>query len=303
MSKGLESIRAICRSRQITLTTVAAADREYCDRLQTSLVRGSHELLYWGAGPKLYRGDIVALYTPKSDFLPKSEHSCVRRLYFVAADSTPGSIWNQHVFLHRRVNLDRPLTFKSLTTNVRLGFRSIVNAGTFRKPMSEDAAVRFLAAVGKRRTDGLALVGKLAREAKASPEICISYSGHDWTQAQRLKLWLDASGTTAFFVSPVGNVLPVEEKPLADFLSKTFSSASIVICLVPPQEALSKWIRLELDAALANARRVIFVRTDPRRPWPAMRGGRSVRHFTLRPTQEKELAALVKEELSAHRRS
>jgi hypothetical protein len=165
--------------------------------------------------------------------------------------------------------------------------------------MTEDVAVRFLAEVAERCNGGMARIEQMARDAKASPKLCISYSGHDWTQAHRVKLWLDAAGMIPFFVSSVGDVLSVEERPLTKLLNDTFSDASIVVCLVPPKARLSKWIRLEVDAALTYAKRVIFVRTDPRRPWPAMPSGRNARRFTLRPTQEGQLVALVKKELSA----
>jgi hypothetical protein len=130
--------------------------------------------------------------------------------------------------------------------------------------MTEDVAVRFLAEVAERCNGGMARIEQMARDAKASPKLCISYSGHDWTQAHRVKLWLDAAGMIPFFVSSVGDVLSVEERPLTKLLNDTFSDASIVVCLVPPKARLSKWIRL-----------------------------------TLRPTQEGQLVALVKKELSA----
>src|SRR5262245_37879640 len=127
----------LTRSCQVALTTLAAKDRRYCDRLQNSLVRGRHELLYWGVGPRLRRGDIVALYVPETDFLPESEHSCIRRLYSAAADSSPGMKWKQHVFLYRRVDLNPAITYRELTETIGLSFRQIVSAGWITEPLSE----------------------------------------------------------------------------------------------------------------------------------------------------------------------
>ena len=72
-SKETSTIRSLVDSRRLALTTLAADDWRYADRLQTATVRGDHELLYWGVGPELDRGDIVALYTPKSLFLPQCD--------------------------------------------------------------------------------------------------------------------------------------------------------------------------------------------------------------------------------------
>jgi len=289
----------LSRSHQVALTTLAATDREYCDRLQNSLVRGSHELLYWGVGPPLRRGDIVALYMPKTKFLPDSEHSRVRRLYFAAADSTPGSSWNQHVFLNRRVDLDPAITYQDLIETIGLSFRHVMAAGRMSAPLAESVSARLLSVASKRCAGGLAEFRLRAQQAKAIPKVCISYSGQDWTQAQRLKLWLDAAGLAPFFVSPAGGVLPVEEEPLRDLLISTFSSTSVVICLVPETLALSKWIQLEVSAALVHAKRLILVRTDEKRPWPIHSRRKNVYRYTLRPTREHDLVGKVKQELAA----
>lgn len=299
MADALASLVEACLSRQITLTTLARDDDTSCDRLQTSLVRGNHELLYWGAGPELKRGDIVALYTPKSVYLPDSEHSCIRRFYFAAADSTPGDHWRQHVFLHRRVNLDCPLTWQALGEEVGLGLRRISNAGTITTPLTPATSKKFYTALLKRCGSSLSRIEALLEDAASAPKICISYSGRDWTQAHRLKLWLDGEGITTFFVSPVGKVLANEREPLADLLEKTFSAASIVVSLVPA--AISDWIDLELNAAAANARRIVIVRTDKARAWPAVFTGANVRRIDLDFARERQFVSLIKKELAALR--
>ncbi len=133
----------------------------------------------------------------------------------------------------------------------------------------------------------------------SNPKVCISYSGEDWTQAHRLKLWLEEAGLAPFFVSPVGEVLPSEDGPLTNLLDHTFSNAYLVLSLVPPRGGLSKWIELELNAAVTHAKRVIFIRTDAKRPRPPLPGGSNVRHYTLRSARERELVTRVKKELAA----
>lgn len=99
-------------SHCFAFTTLAKNDWQHADRFQAASVRGEHELIYWGVEPELARGDIVGLYTPKSHFLPPSERSVLKRVYSVAIRTTPGTHWNNHVFLNRRATIEPPLTFK-----------------------------------------------------------------------------------------------------------------------------------------------------------------------------------------------
>lgn len=295
-------VTALRTSHRFALTTVAADDREYCDRLQNSLVRGSHELLHWGVGPQLSRGDIVALYTPASRFLPDSEHSRIRRLYFAAADSTDGHHWNQHVLLHRRITLSHPITFATLQERVGISFRQIAGAGRLAAPLSEEVTTRLLTEVARSDPDAFARLRTLARDAKQDPALCISYSGVEWTAAQRVKLWLDEAGLNPFFISSVGPVTDDDITPLTTLLAGTFARASVVVCLIPPRKTLSPWVRLEIRSAMASAERVLFVRIGHRHPWPKLPRSRKARRLTIPQAEERLLVNIIEEELRAVRR-
>ena len=64
---------------RLAVTLFEKSHKAAADRLLTSFVRGEHELLYWGVGPELRRGDIVALYAPDSKYLPSAERKRIMR--------------------------------------------------------------------------------------------------------------------------------------------------------------------------------------------------------------------------------
>jgi hypothetical protein len=289
-----EIIRRLAESRRFTLTTLAKDDWQYADRLQTATVRGEHELLYWGVGPELEPGDMVGLYTPDSDFLPPSERKALKRVYSVATHSTPGTYWNNHVFLYRRITIEPPLTFQDLNQGegVEVSGLEIARAGTQRKPWPTKRAKAFWRLALRGRPY---LAERVLQELQKDREndVAISYAGEDWTQARRLMLWCTEAGINAFFVTSVGSVLSVEREPLEILLHEAFARTRVALFLVPTTGAWSEWIELELAAALNNAGSILLVRTDNRCSWPTRQRKGVMRH-TLEPAEEKTVIAKIK---------
>ena len=127
------------------------ADREYCDRLQNSLVRGSHELLYWGIGPSLRLATLMSSIRLRRDSSPTPSTATFGAFILLL----PIASWlgrNQHVFLNRASILirlsptmsrpkqsDCPFSHCDRWTNVRAASR-----GRFRAtPLRREQAVQW----------------------------------------------------------------------------------------------------------------------------------------------------------------
>ena len=262
-------VRKLAGSRDFALTTLARDDAMSASRLQTAAVRGDNELLYWGVGPKVTRGDIVALYTPDSRYLPPTYRKAVRHLYCVAADVIEAEDFLHHVFLYRRVTIEPALSLRELRDVIDLKDTEVRSAGWQSKPWSEQRAERLWQYLLNSRPELAAPIAKRVIGSEQDDETAISYAGEDWIQAQRLMLWCEDADLRAFFVTSVDRqVLPIARKPLRELLEKTFSRTRVAVFLVPRRATYSQWIKAEVQAAVSSNNQILLVRTDPSRPWP-----------------------------------
>lgn len=279
---------------KIALTTVDPDDRDSCDRLQTAFVRGKDELLYWGAGCTMKRGQMVALYTPKSPFLPPAEHSRIRAVYFAASDSTKGETWNQHVFLFKRTDLSPPILHSELTGEMGIHFRRICSAGKIAKDLPGELQDKLVRAVEERCAGGRPELLTRANSARQSPQVSISYSGFESVLALRLRVWLSGLGVDPFLVTSAGKVPVADKPPLKRLLQTVFSQARLVICIVPAKEGMSNWIKLELTSAASHAPALLLARPDTNRPWPKFIAGRNIHRLTFGKACEVQVLVKVK---------
>lgn len=257
----------IATTKRLALTTIERKDYFYADRLQTATVRGDNELLNWGVGPSLSRGDIVALYTPKSKFLPPSEWSVIRRLYSVATATLEDSRWKHRVLLYHRVTLDPPLSFEELNEYIGITAREIQGASKRKMPWNENKAEKFWNHIFNTRPHLIEPIKRRLLKGTDPDDVGISYSSEDWTVAHRLMHWCEASKLNAFFVTSVGDIRRDEREPLENLLREVFTQVKIALFIVPKQSPPSEWVKFELQAAIESIRNIVQVRIDKSRDW------------------------------------
>lgn len=272
--KAKDLVDRLVKSKTIALSTIARDDAFHADRLQTANVRGEDGLLYWGLGPRLNPGDLVALYQTGSEFLPEQDRSVLKRIYAVAnIVETPDEKWKHQVFLHRGVTIHPPIRHQEFQSALELTRWDIEAAGTRGKKWEPERARKFWELVFK--NGGTSLVDDVERRlltAPKTPDVAISYAGEDATQAERLNKWCQDEDLSTFFITSVGELREEEKEPLSKLLDEVFSKPRVAVFLVPREENSSEWIDLEMNAARAGEARLLFVRFDSRRKWPDVEG-------------------------------
>ena len=247
--------RKLAEARKFALTTLTNNDERYGRRLATADRRGDNELLLWGLGPDLDRGDIVAMYTPlRNKWLPEADRGVVRRIYTIPERiHGDGGKFNRAVFLYRRVTLERPLSFKDMTDVVGFNRWFACRAGWTNTPVDMPLKCKFWNTVLARQPHFAGIIRERLFEARTSPRVAISYSGRDHVFAQALMAKLEAARLRTFFATSVDDLMRFECTPIRKLLAKQFGRARLGLFISPLADHWSRWIDLEL-ATLREAR-------------------------------------------------
>ncbi len=258
-------------SQRLTVTTLARDDKKYGRLLQTAFVRGEDELFYWGVGPQLKRGDIVAMYVPDSKSLRPEERQRVRHLYSVAADTQrawKAFGWNQVVFLYRRVSLVSPLYINELRKLKPLGQAraSFRNAGKTLHPLGPEAARAFWRLFWRKNAEladrlETRLVCRQPTEV-ARDDVAISYASEDLGFSQKLYDVCLSKGLRTFYGTSAGVLDRGGQRRLIALLREVFAQATLRVALLSRYYLSKRWPLLELAAMLDDPDRVVAISVD-----------------------------------------
>ena len=292
---------AALASRPLALTTFEKRDEGSALRYQTALVRGDDELLFWGLGPRLKVGDLVALYAPDSPFVPKHDRMAISRVYSIFR-ILPGKEWPNYVYLGQPLVFD-PFRFKDLKTKIGFSSLEIRDAGSTKRAWDKARAEKFWSFIFARQPnlETTARERLLLKRRQARYDVAISYAGSDWTEARRLKRWLDHEEKQTFFATSVGELDKAAEKTLPELLKSVYRESRVAVFLTPPSGFESDWISIELDAAREGGNQVILVRFDTSRPWQ-LRQTRGIKRIDYNPPEENLVVKKVLSHLSRKRR-
>jgi hypothetical protein len=272
-------------SRPLALTTFRLKDADSANRYQTAIARGDDELLFWGLGPRLEVGNLVALYVPNSTFVPRCDRMTISRVYSVS-HIIEGRKWPNYVYLGQPLVFD-PFRLEDLRVKIGLSDFEIRDSGSKKNAWEKARAQKFWSFILKRQAnlETVARERLLQKHLESRYDVAISYAGPDWTEARRLKRWFDHEGLQTFFATSVGTLNNEGRQTLPELLRRVYRQSRVAIFLTPPPDFMSEWIRIELEAARESANRVILVRFDTSRKWQ-LRPSRKVERLDYKPPEE-----------------
>ena len=249
-------------------------------------------MLFWGLGPRLEVGNLVALYVPDSTFVPRCDRKTISRVYSVS-HIIEGRKWPNYVYLGQPLVFD-PFRLEDLRVKIGLSDFEIRDAGSTENAWEKARAQKFWSFILKRQAnlETIARERLLQERLETRYDVAISYAGPDWTEARRLKRWFDHEGLQTFFATSVGTLNNDGRQSLPELLRLVYRQSRIAIFLTPPADFMSEWIPIELDAARESANRVILVRFDTSRPWQ-LRPSRKVERLDYEPPEEGRVVKRV----------